>query len=87
MSYVDCPYYDHGGVCDRGCWEEPICRVNEPRSGWNLRDPEAERVCPVCAARLDLNLATEIACATGDGCGAVWDRTGRLVRDPDPAFG
>lgn len=33
-DYSQCPYYKGTGICDSGCYSEPICKTNEPDGGW-----------------------------------------------------
>jgi hypothetical protein len=35
LSMTQCPYFDHEGVCDRGCYQEPACITDAPgEQGW-----------------------------------------------------
>lgn len=33
-TMLSCPYYNGIGQCGGGCYEEPICHVDEPEEGW-----------------------------------------------------
>lgn len=37
---IDCPYYQHGGKCLSGCWQEPVCVTDKPLHGWKRRTPD-----------------------------------------------
>lgn len=34
LSMTQCPYFDHEGKCDRGCYVEPACITDTPTKGW-----------------------------------------------------
>lgn len=53
-AYLTCPYYREieGGVCVSGCWEEPVCRTDEPTDGWRARDRHG-RFIELSVAQLD----------------------------------
>jgi hypothetical protein len=34
LSMTQCPYFEHQGVCDRGCHQEPVCVTDQPSGGW-----------------------------------------------------
>lgn len=47
QAMVRCPYYQHDGTCDSGCYCEPACVTDAPREGWealiaSLRAERAE---------------------------------------------
>lgn len=34
LSMTQCPYFDHEGVCEGGCYSEPACITDQPTEGW-----------------------------------------------------
>ena len=36
---LSCPYYNGWGDCGGGCYEEPMCEVDEPQGGWEMPVP------------------------------------------------
>lgn len=42
-SMIDCAYYQRGGICSFGCWEEPRCVTEEPYGGWLHQEAEQLR--------------------------------------------
>lgn len=80
LSMTQCPYFKHEGVCDSGCYQEPVCVADQPTEGW------VQAAINALAETLPTEHYTTCPACSGARCGRC-DQTGfvRVASDEEQA--